>query len=240
MGKIAVIVPCFNETARLDVISYQQFILGNSDFHFYFVDDGSSDRTYEFLVNNFGELHGCQILKSVSNVGKGRVIQYVLKSINLQSYCYFSFIDADLEIPLNQLISLQSHLALVPDNSLALSYRTPKKMANVNWIRKTGSFVVKKIAQNIVGFKTPLRDTQCGCKMFNSQLAFLFQDEFLSSWLFDIELILRFKDSDNFERSNIVEVELLELISNSGSSNITIRTIPKLIMDIYKISRCYK
>ncbi|WP_396597072.1 glycosyltransferase [Dokdonia sp. R86516] len=240
MRKIAVIVPCFNETTRLDVISFQQFIFDNSNFYFYFVDDGSSDNTYEFLINNFGHLECCQILTSGSNVGKGRVIQYALNSINLQSYCYFSFIDADLDIPLNQLISLQSNLVLAPRNSLALSYRSQKKMGNVNLLRKIGSSVIKKIAKNIIGFKTPLRDTQCGCKMFDSQLAFLFQEEFLSSWLFDIELILRFKCSDKFVRSNILEVPLLRLNSNSGSSNINITTVPKLIMDIYKINRWYK
>jgi cellulose synthase/poly-beta-1,6-N-acetylglucosamine synthase-like glycosyltransferase len=54
MVKNLLIVPCFNEQERLD---FDQFNLFKDQIDFFFVDDGSTDLTYQKIIeNNFSAL----------------------------------------------------------------------------------------------------------------------------------------------------------------------------------------
>ena len=56
MDKISIIIPCFNEEDALPIYydemkKVMDIMKKQSDFELIFVDDGSSDRTYEIMKN---------------------------------------------------------------------------------------------------------------------------------------------------------------------------------------------
>ena len=61
-------------------------------------------------------------------------------------------------------------------------------------------------------------DTQCGAKLIKSQLALdLFKEPFLSKWLFDVELLFRFKSKVPNYEACIIEVPLNNWEDIAGS-----------------------
>ena len=50
MRKTCIIVPCYNESGRLNGGEYLEWAQREPELHFLFVDDGSTDRTQEKLV----------------------------------------------------------------------------------------------------------------------------------------------------------------------------------------------
>ena len=71
---ISVVVPCFNEEATLGYLantldSFAQSVRDDYLVHFVFVDDGSSDRTWERLNELFGGRPDCQVIQHPQNRG---------------------------------------------------------------------------------------------------------------------------------------------------------------------------
>jgi polysaccharide deacetylase family protein (PEP-CTERM system associated) len=71
---ISVVVPCFNEEATLGYLantldSFAQSVGDDYQVSFVFVDDGSSDRTWERLNELFGQRPDCEVVKHPRNRG---------------------------------------------------------------------------------------------------------------------------------------------------------------------------
>jgi len=49
MPSFAIIVPCYNEASRIQASQFISFVKEQSDIQFYFIDDGSTDKTFEAL-----------------------------------------------------------------------------------------------------------------------------------------------------------------------------------------------
>lgn len=49
MSKTAIIIPCYNEANRLKEEEFLSFLALMPNYYLYFVDDGSTDATYQFL-----------------------------------------------------------------------------------------------------------------------------------------------------------------------------------------------
>ena len=49
MSKYCIVIPCFNEEKRILTDDFINFIGQNNDFHFLFVNDGSTDKTLNAL-----------------------------------------------------------------------------------------------------------------------------------------------------------------------------------------------
>jgi len=47
--KVAIIIPCYNESDRLDANKFTEYLLQNAHVHFYFIDDGSTDNTISII-----------------------------------------------------------------------------------------------------------------------------------------------------------------------------------------------
>lgn len=47
---VEIVVPCYNEAARLDVPAFQRALEADPELELLFVDDGSTDRTAEVLA----------------------------------------------------------------------------------------------------------------------------------------------------------------------------------------------
>ena len=118
-------------------------------------------------------------------------------------------------------------------------------------IRRLGSRVTRSTKRHVLGrifanvtallLGIHVYDTQCGAKLFTSDLAAkIFKDSFLSKWFFDVELFARtignYGRADSLRR--IYELPLSEW-HNQGDSKLTIQHYFNCPLDLMRIIRAY-
>ena len=191
--KTFVVVPCFNEAARLDRAAYEQF-LARTDVVLVFVDDGSADATLEILrkiseaaPRRNGSRAAC------AQSGKSEAIRAgVHYALEHGAECV-GYWDADLATPLAEIDTFRRMLEERPELVGVFGSR----------IRRLGAAITRDPLRHYFGrvFATfasmvldlAVYDTQCGAKLFrvNDDLRRAFSTPFLSRWIFDVELLAR-------------------------------------------------
>lgn len=98
-----IVIPCFNESQRLPVDTFQKFLREQNSVQFVFVDDGSKDNTFqiiEFLFKRHPKK--IDILRLTRNRGKAEAVrQGFLLALSKRPYLV-GFWDADLATPLTE------------------------------------------------------------------------------------------------------------------------------------------
>src|SRR5450432_2328130 len=104
MQETVIVVPCYNEAARLHPNSFIEYCLEHPGLSFVFVDDGSTDATFAVLSQSIDRLPAqLSVLKLETNSGKAEAVrQGVLKAFE-SSPKLIGFWDADLATPLDQI-----------------------------------------------------------------------------------------------------------------------------------------
>lgn len=240
-SKIALIIPCYNEENRLRVAELNRFISKNSILiDFYFVDDGSSDLTSRLIENHLiiNNPNHTFLIRLETNQGKGNAIREGILRAREKSYSFYGFIDADLEIPFEQILKL--HLAIVDNGkSMSISVRSLYQKVNPLKTRSVISVLMIIIVNSILKFDIPIKDSQCGCKLFrNNIIEICFKDKFESEWLFDLELFLRVRSDLTDFRSEIQEVPLEEL-NQVKNSNLKWTRNFKILRQLWQINSAY-
>ena len=74
LADVTLVVPCYNEESSLAYLAntlrrLEESLADRYTFHFVFVDDRSTDRTYEMLQQLFGSHPRCQIVRHERNTG---------------------------------------------------------------------------------------------------------------------------------------------------------------------------
>jgi dolichyl-phosphate beta-glucosyltransferase len=194
MGRMIIVVPCYNEAARLDVLAFQAFAVSDPEVRFLFVNDGSTDATAGVLdalrlVNpcSFGVLHLAENCDKAEAVRRG-----VLTALE-ENADYIGYWDADLATPLRVIPTFRTVLDEHADIEIVIGSR----------VRLLGRRVERRAARHYLGrvFATAaslvlgvaVYDTQCGAKLFRASDAvrLAFQRPFRSRWIFDVELFAR-------------------------------------------------
>lgn len=189
-----IVVPCYNEAKRLQLDQFQQFLAERPDIQFLFVDDGSTDATAEMLGSACdNQPEAFRFLKLATNGGKAEAVRAGFLEAFETEPAVVGFWDADLSTPLDELPRMLDILAQRREVEMVFG-------ARVNLL---GRSVHRKLSRHYIGrvFATfvaqllglAIYDTQCGAKVFRNseQLRSLFQDPFLSRWIFDVEIIAR-------------------------------------------------
>ena len=239
-----IIVPCYNEGKRLPINDFEKFISNNEDFALLLVNDGSSDNTQELidsLSNKFPEK--IVSYKLNKNSGKAEAVRqgflYALQNINS---AYFSYLDADLATPLEELKRL--HSIISKNNNWQLIFGSRFKRLGVKINRKIYRHYFGRIIATFISMilKLPIYDTQCGAKIFRKELATkLFQSEFISRWLFDVEIFARIiKQKGREAIYDIAFEEPLQQWIEVGGSKINFRDMIKVPIELLRIKRKYK
>ena len=101
MDKISIIIPCFNEEEALPIYYAEMKKVMDSmkkqtSFELLFVDDGSSDRTYEIMKDLHRKDGRCQYLSFSRNFGKEAAIYAGLQNA---SGDYAAIMDVDMQDP---------------------------------------------------------------------------------------------------------------------------------------------
>ncbi len=237
-SKSLLIIPFYNEFDRICIKEYRSAFELDDSIDFLLVDDGSLDATVSILQQFEKDYPQVQLLLHTQNSGKGEAIRTAVLNFPLEKYRYIGYLDADLATPVEELIKMIVFIENNPHYNFVMGSR----------IKKMGSHIVRypyrhyfgRFFATIVSYfilKTAVYDTQCGAKIIDTQLAkSLFTLPFQSSWLFDIELLLRYKVKNKHYASHIYEFSLNTWIEK-GKSKITLKdfiVFPLQLIKIYK------
>ena len=194
--RISLVVPCYNEAARLDVPTFRHALAASPAARLIFVDDGSRDQTVSVLekVCAGHETHA-HILQRQRNAGKGEAVRVGINhALHNFQQDVIGYWDADLATPLWAADSLVTPLRTDPNIEMVFGSR----------VQLLGRHVERSAARHYLGrvfatavsvvLRLPIYDTQCGAKLFraNERMQHVFAHPFLSKWVFDVEIIARY------------------------------------------------
>lgn len=215
-----IVVPCFNEAARLSPSGFQP-LAEHSDVRLLFVNDGSADGTLQVL----GELAArwpatVSVLDLPKNGGKAEAVrQGMLRALAASPAPRFvGYLDADLATPASEMLRL--HQTIVASNAravigarVALLGRDIKRSHARHYLGRIFATAASAV------LRVSVYDTQCGAKLFRAgaELDEALSEPFHSRWAFDIELLGRILPA-NGEPPGIIEVPLEEWRDVKGST----------------------
>lgn len=195
MSETAIIIPCFNESNRLNEALVLSFLATNNNFCIFFVDDGSTDNTYQTLTSlKAKNTTQITLLKNEKNLGKGESVRKgMLAAYNTNKFNQIGFLDADLSTPLTEFVVLTDFLNQ-HNKSAVFGSRLKRVGATIE--RSSLRHFVGRIFATLISWtiKIPFYDTQCGAKVFKAEIIDkITSTPYVSRWLFDVEIILRLK-----------------------------------------------
>jgi dolichyl-phosphate beta-glucosyltransferase len=193
-SETILVVPCYNEAGRLDLTKFQAFATENPGVRFLFVNDGSTDGTDAVLQKLHESRPETFLVHELSqNSGKAEAVRLGFLQAFELSPTYVGFWDADLSTPLEEVDGMltvfrgRSHIEMVFGARVNLLGRQVRRKFYRHYLgRVFATLVARALGLGIY-------DTQCGAKLFrvNDCLPKLFQEPFISKWIFDVEIIVR-------------------------------------------------
>jgi glycosyltransferase involved in cell wall biosynthesis len=188
-----IVVPCYNEAARLDVAAYRTFLRNGGAF-LMFVDDGSTDATRSVLESiREGAPDRCDVAPLARNVGKAEAVRAGVERALARGATYVGYWDADLSTSLDEVPAFRDVLAARPELMGVLASRIRRLGADIqrNPMRHYFGRVFATCASIALGI--PVYDTQCGAKLFRAtdEVREIFAGAFESRWIFDVEILAR-------------------------------------------------
>jgi len=193
--KTGIIIPCYNEGKRLNQDAFINFIKENPDYHLCFVNDGSKDNTMHVLTTMKNQApNDITIIDVKKNMGKATAVRAGARYLyNIPEIANVGFMDADLSTDFNDFKDLVK--TLKSNNHLSVVFGSRNSGGagiERNFIRGLFSNLIKAFILSILGL--PIRDTQCGAKVFSKAIVpVVYSEAFMSRWLFDVEIFLRLK-----------------------------------------------
>ncbi len=214
--KTGIIIPCYNEEKRLNQEAFISFIHENEDYHLCFVNDGSKDKTLDVLYNMKDQApDSISVIDVKKNSGKATAVRAGARFLYSQSHISnIGFMDADLSTDFRDFKDLVKTLKQ-EDKLMVFGSRNSGGSSKIerDFMRNVLSKFIKQFILLIIGM--PIRDTQCGAKIFSREIIpVVYQDAFLSKWLFDVEIFLRLKKhlGVSYVMSRITEQPLMRWV----------------------------
>lgn len=241
--KVLLIIPCFNEERRLPIGEIKNFLEKDiRDIHLEFVNDGSSDGTLPLLKKFASGAERVSILDLPKNVGKAEAIRSAMLNQQNSDFDYVGYFDADLAAPLEEVYTFidkieQSRPLLVMGSRVKLLGLTTIKR---KWYRHYFGRVFATAASKTL--QIAVYDTQCGAKLIKKTcIPVIFNQPFISKWLFDIEIIFRLKQSEMYRQylRPIFEIPLSKW-EEKGESKVSSSYILKVPFELFRIFMKYR
>ena len=237
-----VVVPCFNEAARLDPDKLDVLATA-AEARVLAVDDGSTDDTaarLDKLVS--GDRDRYELLALGANHGKGEAVRRGLLAAveagaDLVAYC-----DADFATPPAEVARLVATLRAHDDAGVVLGSRVALMGSDIHRsaFRHYTGRLFATAGSLVLG--VPVYDTQCGAKAFRvtGALRESLATPFVSRWAFDVELLgrlLRHGDAAPPDGAGrFVELPLRQW-REPGGSKLTARAGLRAAADLVRIRR---
>ena len=193
MSTCTVVVPCYNESARLDNEAFVAFAQ-RTGVRLLFVDDGSTDDTLQILTRLAQRCPNQMRVHALTrNSGKAEAVRLGLLDACADGSTYVAFWDADLATPLDEVVAFLQLLDSRPDIDMVFGARVGLLGRSIRrrMARHYAGRVFATAASLVLGIA--VYDTQCGAKMFRVSDRFVEQlrEPFIGGWIFDVEMIAR-------------------------------------------------
>lgn len=245
--RTLVVIPCYDEAARLPTASYAEFLRAHDDVGFVFVDDGSRDGTLALLRGIASEAPDrVEVLALPSNVGKAEAVRRgMLRALEGEAVAV-GFWDADLATPLDAILEFQQLLDRRPEIDLVIGSRVVLLGRRIE--RRALRHYLGRVAATAIALSLGLRvyDTQCGAKLFRAgaPTRALFAEPFVARWIFDVEILARMLQARRAgplapAAAAICEVPLTRWVDVAGSK-VRTRDYLRGAVDLWRIRRRYR
>ncbi|HVH47831.1 MAG TPA: glycosyltransferase [Labilithrix sp.] len=190
--KVAIVVPCFNEAARLPVDEFVSFG-EKTGVRFVFSNDGSTDETDRVLGDLVARTKGrSEKITLERNSGKAEAVRRGLLRALESDAEVVGYFDADLATPLDEVPRMVAYFE-DPDVLAVTGARVQLHGGRIERrpLRHYAGRVFATAAT--LALKTTYYDTQCGAKLFRRGPVFAeaISEPFSSAWIFDVELLGR-------------------------------------------------
>ena len=240
--SLNIIIPCYNESMRLPVNKYLDFLKLNKKVKIIFVNDGSTDKTKNLVTKLFNKFpEQIKILSYEKNKGKGNAVRDgFLYAVRQNMSGNLAYLDADLSTSLEECKLLSKKI----NDKIKFVFGSRIRKSNNVIKRKFHRFVIGRSIATIISsiLGVSVYDTQCGCKIIDQKLVIQsFGEVFSSRWLFDVEIFLRlinFYGKDKFIEIS-KEVPLKNWV-DTEDSRVRFIHAPRIILDLLIIKKSYK
>lgn len=189
--RLSLVLPAFNEAQRLPpyLADVRAYLDRNHPgvYEVIVVDDGSTDATPDFLRRAAGDWPALRPIRQARNLGKGAAVRTGVLASRGELVL---FADADGATPIDQERPLREAIcrgADVAAGSRLVAGEGLTRSRNVvrSWIGRAFAQLARRMLH------LPVRDTQCGFKMFRGESArILFADVSETGYLFDLEVLV--------------------------------------------------
>ena len=169
---LVLVVPCFNEEARLDRQAFLDFSASHPAVRLLFVNDGSDDGTLGILDGVRAEAPDrVDVIHLAANQGKAEAVREgVLAALRLEPDLV-GFWDADLSTPLDAIDDFLALAAKRPEIDIILGSRVMLMGRDIRreaWRHYLGRVFATGVSLSL---DLPVYDTQCGAKVFRANEA---------------------------------------------------------------------
>jgi len=244
-GRTTLVIPCYNEAERLPVADYRAFLVASEAIDLLFVDDGSTDGTFDIL-REMAASGGDRVsaLRLPENRGKAEAVRTGILAALDGDPRYVGFWDADLATPLDSVLEFREILELNDQLDWVLGSRVRLLGRRID--RKPHRHYVGRIMATMFSawLHLPVYDTQCGAKMFRAseELRAIFAEPFVTGWLFDVELLarlIRARGDIASVRRSVIESPLPRWIDVKGSK-LGLRSVVPVLGDLIRLRFAYR
>src|SRR5512133_412622 len=183
---LSIIIPAHNEERRLpQTLEQVVHFVDTQPFEteILVVENASSDRTLE-VGNEYASRHPVVRVFHEDLPGKGRAVK---KGMLAATGAYRFFADADFSMPPEEIVRFIPPIVDVP---VAIASR--EAPGAVRYDEPVYRHITGRVFNSLIRVLVlpALNDTQCGFKMFRSDVAEdLFRSQTLMGWSFDVELL---------------------------------------------------
>jgi dolichyl-phosphate beta-glucosyltransferase len=238
MPGLAIIIPCYNEEARLNKSAIADLVEGLDDARLYFVNDGSRDNTLATLTQLAGSNPSkISVISFSVNEGKAKAIYKGIQQVNASGkYQYVGYMDADFSTPPSEFIKL---FQTIRDQQALFVFGSRIKKLNSGINRTPFRHITGRVISTLIDlyFKLGVYDTQCGAKIFAADaLEAAFEQPFWCNWLFDVEVFIRLREKGLLDKG--VEHPLWGW-KDIGGSKLSFRTLPRICGELLTLVKRY-
>lgn len=185
---LSIIIGAYNEENRIrqSIIKINEFLINrNASYEIIIVDDGSTDRTKEVILEVASVVSNLRLIHYKKNRGKGYALR---KGVSISKGDHILVSDADLSTPIEELDTLLPYLS---DHCIAIGSRA---LPTSNIIKRQPLWRqgMGKVFNSIVKLLliNDFNDTQCGFKLFAGDIARnIFQEARIERFAYDVEIL---------------------------------------------------
>ncbi len=247
--KSALVVPFFNESERINNHFFQS-ILDLNIHHLIFVDDGSSDKSFEIISHILGDDERIMFLRNERNLGKSEALRLgFLKSLDLQcnliitsdadGAVMFEDIRESLELAVSEIVSSPSKSIdplIVSGARVRLSGWSIERSTFRQWIGRVIATLVSLISRvEMYDPQSPLRVYLIDIELFKKSL----ERKFSTRWFSEVELILRLSNcAPEFNCSDLRIYEFpMKFFKDIDGGNLSYRKFPLVLKELYLLRK---